>query len=100
MLYGYIPAVMTGFLLTAIPNWTGRMPLQGGPLLALASIWLAGRDAMLATDQIGSTTAAVVDASYLFVLAAAILREIVAGKNWRNLKVTLLVVLIALANVT
>src|SRR4249920_2229256 len=35
LLFGYVPAVMTGFLLTAIPNWTGRMPLQGGPLLAL-----------------------------------------------------------------
>src|SRR5262245_4362420 len=35
MLFGYVPAVMTGFLLTAVPNWTGRMPLQGGPLLIL-----------------------------------------------------------------
>jgi uncharacterized protein involved in response to NO len=32
MLYGYVPAVVTGFLLTAIPNWTGRLPLQGAPL--------------------------------------------------------------------
>ena len=32
MLYGYLPAIITGFLLTAIPNWTGRLPLQGGPL--------------------------------------------------------------------
>ena len=31
-LFGYIAAVMTGFLLTAIPNWTGRLPLQGMPL--------------------------------------------------------------------
>src|SRR6185369_16516006 len=43
LLFGYIPAVMTGFLLTAIPNWTGRMPLQGGPLLVLVTLWLAGR---------------------------------------------------------
>jgi uncharacterized protein involved in response to NO len=100
LLFGYIPAVMTGFLLTAIPNWTGRMPLQGGPLLALVFVWLAGRIAMLLTDQIGSGVAAVVDAIYLFVLAAVILREILAGKNWRNLKVALLVTLIALANVT
>ena len=35
MLYGYLPAVVTGFLLTAIPNWTGRLPIQGTPLLVL-----------------------------------------------------------------
>ena len=35
MLYGYLPAVVTGFLLTAIPNWTGRLPIQGRPLLVL-----------------------------------------------------------------
>src|ERR1043166_8967052 len=43
MLYGYLPAVITGFLLTAIPNWTGRLPLQGAPLIALVAAWLLGR---------------------------------------------------------
>src|SRR5690349_17024863 len=56
-LFGYVAAVMTGFLLTAIPNWTGRFPLQGRPLLALFALWLAGRAAMLATDAIGSKPA-------------------------------------------
>ena len=46
MLYGYIPAVVTGFLLTSIPNWTGRLPLQGGPLLILVIAWAAGRVAV------------------------------------------------------
>jgi uncharacterized protein involved in response to NO len=35
MLYGYLPAVIAGFLLTAIPNWTGRLPVAGLPLAAL-----------------------------------------------------------------
>jgi hypothetical protein len=43
MLYGYLPAVITGFLFTAIPNWTGRLPLQGTSLLSLVLVWLAGR---------------------------------------------------------
>src|ERR1035437_7431870 len=43
LLYGYLPAVVTGFLLTAIPNWTGRLPLQGMPLLVLVAVWLGGR---------------------------------------------------------
>ena len=47
MLYGFVPAVVTGFLLTAIPNWTGRLPIQGLPLLALFGTWIAGRAAVL-----------------------------------------------------
>jgi uncharacterized protein involved in response to NO len=64
-LFGYVSAVLTGFLLTAIPNWTGRLPLQGLPLLALCLLWAAGRAAMLATDQIGVVAAAAVDCAYL-----------------------------------
>ena len=33
MLYGFLPAVITGFLFTAIPNWTGRLPLRGDGFL-------------------------------------------------------------------
>jgi uncharacterized protein involved in response to NO len=98
-LFGYIAAVMTGFLLTAIPNWTGRFPLQGRPLLALFVLWLAGRAAMLAVDKIGTGTAAIIDCAYLVALTAVITREIVAGSNWRNLRVGVLVALTAVANI-
>ena len=46
MLFGYVAAVVTGFLLTAIPNWTGRLPVQGLPLLTLVLLWLTGRIAV------------------------------------------------------
>lgn len=98
-LFGYVSAVMTGFLLTAIPNWTGRLPLQGAPLAALFSLWLAGRIAMLLTDRIGVAAAAAIDSVYLVTLAAVIFREIIVGRNWRNLRVTVLVGLVALANI-
>jgi uncharacterized protein involved in response to NO len=98
-LFGYIGAVMTGFLLTAIPNWTGRLPLQGRPLLVLFTLWLAGRAAMLATNEIGIAPAAVIDCAYLVTLTAVISREIFAGSNWRNLRVAVLVALTALANI-
>ena len=98
-LFGYIAAVMTGFLLTAIPNWTGRFPLQGMPLLSLLLLWLAGRAAMLATDWIGTSAAAIIDCAYLVTLTAVIAREIIAGSNWRNLRVAVLVALTAVANV-
>lgn len=98
LLFGYISAALTGFLLTAIPNWTGRLPLKGGGLIALWLLWLAGRMGMLFADRIGNVAAAVLDELYLYVVAAVILREIIAGGNWRNLKVALLVILFAVAN--
>ncbi len=98
-LFGYIAAVMTGFLLTAIPNWTGRFPLQGKPLIGLLVLWLIGRAAMLATDQIGAGAAAIIDCAYLVTLTAVITREVIAGRNWRNLRVAVLVGLTAVANI-
>jgi len=95
MLYGYLPAVITGFLLTAVPNWTGRMPLQGRPLLVLVLVWAAGRVAVTTSSRIGWEIAAVIDNAFLLLVAAAMAREIIKGRNWRNLKV-----LIALGTLT
>jgi uncharacterized protein involved in response to NO len=98
MLYGYIAAVVTGFLLTAIPNWTGRLPLSGRPLLGLVLLWLAGRVALLISAVIGWLPTAVIDVAFLVVILAAAGREIVVGKNWRNLRVLAIVALFAIAN--
>jgi uncharacterized protein involved in response to NO len=43
MLFGFVMAAIAGFLLTAIPNWTGRQPVKGGMLARLAGFWLLGR---------------------------------------------------------
>jgi uncharacterized protein involved in response to NO len=94
MLYGFLPAVVAGFLLTAVPNWTGRLPLQGRPLLMLLLVWALGRVAVNLSGWIGWLPAAVLDGAFLAVLAAVTAREIAAGRNWRNLKV--LIVLCAL----
>lgn len=99
MLYGFLPAVITGFLLTAIPNWTGRLPLQGRPLLALVLIWVAGRIAVTLSAWIGWAAAAAVDVAFLLVVAAAVAREIVSGRNWRNLKVLVLLALLLAGNI-
>jgi uncharacterized protein involved in response to NO len=87
MLYGYLPAVVTGFLLTAVPNWTGRMPLQGRPLLVLVLVWAAGRVAVTTSAWIGWEAATVIDNAFLLLVAAAMGREVIKGRNWRNLKV-------------
>ena len=96
MLYGYVAATIAGFLLTAIPNWTGRLPINGAPLAALFALWLAGRLAVLVSAKIGVLGAAIIDIAFLAVLAAVAAREIIAGRNWRNLRVLIaLCVLIA-----
>jgi uncharacterized protein involved in response to NO len=84
MLYGYVAAVVAGFILTAVPNWTGQLPINGAPLAALAALWLAGRVAVFFSADIGAVAAAVIDVAFLAVLAGAMLREIIVGKNWRN----------------
>jgi uncharacterized protein involved in response to NO len=84
MLYGYLPAIVTGFLLTAIPNWTGRLPLRGGPLAVLLVAWVAGRIAIGTSSIIGPWTAAAIDVLFLVFVVAATAREIIAGRNWRN----------------
>ena len=99
MLFGYIAAVVAGFLLTAVPNWTGRLPLQGRPLVLLFAAWVAGRVAVSVSAWIGWGPAAVIDASFLLLLAAAAAREIIAGRKWGNLKIVFIVSLLAAGNV-
>ena len=98
LLFGYLPIVAAGFLLTAVPNWTGRLPVTGMPLLTLSLIWVAGRFAVAFSAIIGAGLAAAVDLAFLVTLAAIIAREIIAGKNWRNLKVLGLMALLLVAN--
>lgn len=99
MLFGFLPAIITGFLLTAIPNWTGRLPVQGYPLLALVLLWAAGRVAVWFSAEIGWLAAMALDCAFLLAVAAAAGIEIVAGRNWRNLKVLAPVLVLFAANV-
>lgn len=98
MLFGFLPAIIAGFLLTAIPNWTGRLPIQGTALLALLFIWLLGRIAIGASAAIGWLPAMAIDCAFVAAVAAAITREVVAGKNWRNLVVVAILALLLAAN--
>src|SRR5262245_8396101 len=99
MLYGYLPAVITGFLLTAIPNWTGRLPLQGGALAGLVTGWIAGRIAVCISVVIGPLASATVDVLFLLLVASAIGREVIAGRNWRNLPSICIVLIFLVGNV-
>ncbi|MEE2565106.1 NnrS family protein [Hyphobacterium marinum] len=95
MLYAVLAAIVCGFALTAIPNWTGRAPVAGQGLAALFLVWLAGRLAFLAGD---ATWHVLIDGSFLVVLALIVFREILSGKNWRNLPIAVLITLFAISH--
>lgn len=97
MLFGFVGAVVAGFLLTAIPNWTGRLPIAGPPLAALAAMWLAARVAVLFSGSLGAAAAALVDAGFYLLLAGLAAREVIAANN-RNLPIVLLILLFGAAN--
>jgi|LGOV01.1.fsa_nt_gb uncharacterized protein involved in response to NO len=98
MVFGYSSVVIAGFLLTAVPNWTGRLPVLGWPVVGLSSIWVAGRAAIFVSEWLPAFIAPLIDSAFLIVLAAVLAREIIAGKNWRNLKVLGVVALLAISN--
>jgi uncharacterized protein involved in response to NO len=98
LIFGYVPAVIAGFLLTAVPNWTGRLPVTGWPLLTLFLVWAIGRIAVLCSAWIGLRLAACIDLSFLIALATIIARELVAGGTTRNAGVLALVGLLLIAN--
>jgi uncharacterized protein involved in response to NO len=98
MIFGFVPAAIAGFLLTAMPNWTGRRPIQGLHLAILFALWLAGRAAVGTSALVGTGVAAVVDLAFLAALFGTVLREIVAGKNWRNLPITVFLAVLFAAN--
>jgi len=98
MIFGYGAAVIAGFLFTAVPNWTGRMPKQGWPLFLLAATWLAGRLAVVGALPLSPVAVAVLDCAFLALVGVVFLIEVMAGRNWRNLKVVVPLGLLLAAN--
>ncbi len=100
MVFGFSSAVLAGFLLTAVPNWTGRLPVSGGPLAVLCGTWLIGRLVFLAPDLIHIYVAVAIESLFLPFLLFIAAREIIAGHQWRNLKVLSGVAGVMVANFT
>ena len=97
MLFGFVGAVIAGFLLTAVPNWTGRLPIAGWPLASLLGLWIAARGALLFSSVNGLWVAATLDVGFFIVLALLAAREVLEANN-RNLPVVGLVLLFGTAN--
>ncbi len=98
MLFGFAMAAIAGFLLTAIPNWTRRLPVSGWPLALLAGLWLLGRVACLVSALLPPWLAIAADLSFPAALIGVAAREIIAGKNWRNLPLVAPVTVLGIAN--
>ncbi len=98
MLFGFVPATIAGFLLTAIPTGTGRKPIQGEILAGLAAVWILGRLALLLSGWLPIWLSAAVDVSFLFLLAITAANEIIASRNWRNIAIPLPILVLAVAN--
>jgi uncharacterized protein involved in response to NO len=97
LLFGFVPAVIAGFLLTAVPNWTGRPGLKGIPLLALFLLWIAGRLTISFSEWTGMLGATLVALAFLPVLAIFVLKELVAASNRRNYKIVAVLALLSVA---
>ncbi|MBX3348986.1 MAG: NnrS family protein [Nitrospira sp.] len=97
MLFGYLPALIAGFLLTAMPNWTDRMPLRGTPLLLLFLLWLAAR-LLVTVPAVGGPLTVGIDGAFLVILAAYVWREIIAAGAWDRVPIGVLVSFFAGAN--
>ncbi len=97
-LFGYLGAILAGFLLTAVPNWTGRLPIVGWPLGALVGLWIAGRLTIATSALLPWGVAAAIDLAFPLALFAALAREVVSGRNWKNLPVLGLLLGMFIAN--
>lgn len=98
MLFGFVMAGVSGFLLTAIPNWTGRPPVAGWCLLLLVVLWAAGRFACLVSAWLPVWAAPAVDLSFSLVLELVAARELIAAGNRRNYPLLLPLLVLMAAN--
>ncbi|MEZ5738244.1 MAG: NnrS family protein [Burkholderiaceae bacterium] len=97
LLFGYVPAIIAGFLLTAVPNWTGRLPVVRWPLAGLLPLWLIGRIAIVFSAGLPPIGVALLSAAFPVALLTVLVREIAAGEDRRNAPPVLAVAVLLLA---
>lgn len=92
MIFGFVGATYAGFLLTAVPRWTNQPGLKGGWLAGLFGVWALGRLTMAFGGAIW------LDLLFLPVLFVVVLRQIVIARNWRNLAIPVMLVMMTALN--
>ncbi len=98
MIFGFAAAAVAGFLLTAVPNWTGALPLSGPPLVGLFSMWIAGRLAIAMSGLLAPALVAAVDVAFLPLLGGFVAFQLLAKPAARNLVFLALLAALAGAN--
>lgn len=99
MLFGFASAIMAGFLLTAVQNWTGRPGLSGWPLFALVGLWLAARLLLAYAAHLPAGWLLLIDGAFLPLVALAMAIPVIAVKMWRNLMFVPVLLVLALSNI-
>ncbi|MGD8619810.1 MAG: NnrS family protein, partial [Gammaproteobacteria bacterium] len=99
MIFGYSMAVIAGFLLTAIKNWTGQQTLRGPGLFVLFMLWLLARAIPLTVMNIPLAVLATIDLLFMFLLVIAALMPVLKVKQYKQLGVVSKLVLLLLCNV-
>lgn len=98
MLFGFLPAAVAGFMLTAVPSWTGRRGYAGWPLAGLAAVWLAARVAMLPALGLPPLWAAALDLAFLPLLMAMIAPALLRAGINHNFPFLLVLAALAIAS--
>lgn len=98
MLFGFVAAAIAGFLLTAVPNWTGSKPVSGAALAALVGLWLLGRAALWPWLRLAGTPCALADAAFFPALALSLGVPLVRARNYRNLQFLMFLALLTAAD--
>jgi uncharacterized protein involved in response to NO len=98
MLFGFALAAIAGFVLTAVPHWTGRPVLSGAPLGLLVLLWLAGRFAVAFSGVVGPMAAAAVDLLFPVALMTLVANDILRARHWHGLLLVAVLGVFLLAN--
>ncbi len=99
MIFGYSIAVIAGFLLTAVKNWTGVQTLNGYPLLCLFLFWIAARLLPFFSDLVSLDILALVDNLFIFFLIFAVVVPLLKVRQWRNMGIIAILLLVLASNV-
>jgi uncharacterized protein involved in response to NO len=97
MLFGFIAAAIAGFLLTAVPSWTGQRGFAGAPLILLATLWLAGRVTIVSSSGLPAWLVMAADVAFFPALALLVAPPLLRARN-RNTPLLLVLALLALCN--
>ena len=98
MVFGYSTAVLAGFMLTAVPSWTGARRIAGPPLVFLAVLWIAGRVAVWFSASLPAGLVAIIDIGFLPVLGGMVAAGLLVRPAPRNLQFLVILLLLAAAN--